>query len=246
MSARQRLPRHATIAAMKTLRALLVTVLLAACSSQTTAPPPAAPSSPAPAATAADWYRQAAARGARVYPIDSAASLITVVVRRGGPMARFGHDHVVAARALTGFAAPDAGRTDVQFRLDQMSVDEAALRSEAGFDTQPDADAIAGTRTNMLTRVLEAERYPMVLLHAERSAPASDAMRLSITLHGVTRTMEVPVRFDNGAGSVAASGSLALLQSDFGITPMSVLGGAIKVEDQLELRFHIVARAPAR
>jgi len=35
---------------------------------------------------------------------------------------------------------------------------------------------------------------------------------------------------------------MSLNQTDFGITPLSVLGGAIQVQDKLDLRFHIVAQ----
>ena len=38
------------------------------------------------------------------------------------------------------------------------------------------------------------------------------------------------------------SGELALRQTDFGITPLSVAGGAIQVQDEVKLRFDIHAR----
>jgi hypothetical protein len=227
---------------MKSFRTyLLVLLLLAACAGQV-APPPALPPA-APVDTAESWYRQAAKAGKKVYAIDGARSLITITVRRGGALARMGHDHVVASRTLTGFVAPDAGRADFHFRLDQMSVDEPALRTAAGLDTQPSADAIAGTRANMLTRVLEAERYPMVMLRVDRAQQA-DMVRLTVTLHGVTHSMDVPLKIEHGAGSLTASGSLTLMQTAFGITPMSVMGGAMTVQDPMELQFKIVASAP--
>jgi hypothetical protein len=172
--------------------------------------------------------------------IDPTQSLIAVTVRRGGPLARLGHDHVVASRTITGFAAPGQGRADFSFRLDQMTVDEPALRREAGLDTEPSEDAIAGTRANMLGKVLDADRFPLVVLHAQQLPGA--ALTLAITLHGTTRTVSVPTRIEAGADGVTASGALQLRQSDFGITPMSVLGGAMTVLDPLELRFRIVAR----
>lgn len=216
---------------------LLVFLLLAGCASKV-APPPA----PAPVDTGMVWYQKAAQAGKKVYAIDAAQSLITITVRRGGALARLGHDHVIASRTLQGFVAPDAGRADFHFRLDQMSVDEPALRTAAGLDTQPSADAIEGTRTNMLNRVLEAERFPVVMLHVERLVQGG-MMRLTVTLHGVARNIEVPVKLDQAASKLAASGSLTLLQSDFGITPMSVMGGAMTVQDRMELQFSIVARA---
>ena len=222
---------------MRAIYSCLLALLLAGCAAQQPAPPPAVPVD-----TGAAWYRQAAQAGQQVYRIDAAQSLITITVRRGGTMARLGHDHVVASRTLEGYAAPDAGPADCHFRLDQMTVDEPALRSIAGLDTQPSEDAIAGTRTNMLTRVLEADSFPVVLLHAERNG-AADTLRLTVTLHGVARTVEVPANIERAGDTLTASGELRLLQTVFGITPMSVMGGAMTVQDAMELHFKIVARA---
>jgi hypothetical protein len=187
------------------------------------------------------WYRQAAAAGNKVLAIDPAQSLIAVTVRRGGPLARFGHDHVLASRTVTGFAAPGQGRADFSFRLDQMSVDEPLLRREAGLGAPPPDDAIAGTRNNMLTRVLDAAQFPEVSLHAERRA--GEPVQLTVTLHGVSRTMAAPSTIEESVDGLTASGTLQLRQSDFGITPMSVLGGAMTVMDTMELRYRIVAKA---
>lgn len=214
-------------------RLLAPLLLLAACAAPVTAPPPAQPDP-------RSWYMQAAAGGTAVYAIDPARSLIAVTVRSGGPFARLGHDHVVASRNLTGFAAPGHGRADFSFRLDQMTVDEPALRAQAGLAGTLDQDAIAGTRANMLGRVLEADRYPLVTLRARRLG-AGGVLRLDITLHGLTRSIDVPARVDVTPEAVAASGSFVLRQSAFGITPMSVLGGAMVVEDAIGLDFDIHA-----
>lgn len=228
---------------MKPLRIYLLSLLLlAACAVNTPQPELLAVPS-APVETGEAWYQQAARSGKKVWPVDTAQSLITITVRRGGALARLGHDHVVASRTISGFVAPDAGRADFHFRLDQMTVDEPALRSAAGLDTQPSADAIEGTRENMLKRVLDAGRYPVVMLHAERVAGARDMLRLTVTLHGTARTVDVPVTIEQTKTSIAASGELKLLQTDFGITPMSVMGGAMVVQDPMELRFKIVATA---
>lgn len=223
-------------------RALLACAcaLLAACTPF--APPPAAslPAAPvaAPATQAPLWQQP----GVHVLHIAPQESLLTITVRRGGALARLGHDHVIASRTLQGVVAPALGRTQFQFRLDQMSVDEESLRQAAGLTTTPSADAIAGTRHNMLVRVLEAERYPWVSIDARR-AGKQDVFEADITLHGVTRTVQVPVRIEQAADGrrLQASGSLLLKQSDFGIVPFAVLGGAMAVQDQMELAFRITA-----
>lgn len=225
---------------MRRLILLIFPLALAACT--VGAPPP--PAATAPAAEPdirAAWYRKAARQGQHIYTIDPARSLITVTVRRGGALARLGHDHVIASRTVEGYVAPSAGRADFHFRLDQMTVDEPALRTEAGLDTQPSQDAIIGTRTNMLNRVLEAERFPLVLLNARRASAQAREVQLTVTLHGVTRSVAVPLRQELSAGSMTVSGELSLLQTDFGITPMSVMGGAMVVQDRMELRFRLVA-----
>ena len=225
--------------------ALAAAVLLAGCAPAPVSPP--APSSSAgyalPAATAA-WYRDAASKGP-VLRIDPVRSTIVVTVRRGGALARLGHDHVVASHAIAGLVAPNAGRADFGFRLDQLVVDEAPLRAQARLDTQPSPEAIAGTRTNMLTRVLEAERYPEVTL-AVQGATAPEAggsftVTLALTLHGVTRSVPTEAQISRTPGELTASGALLLRQSDFGITPMSIMNGAMTVQDQMELRYTIVA-----
>ena len=44
---------------------------------------------------------------------------------------------------------------------------------------------------------------------------------------------------------LVASGNLALDQTDFGITPLSILAGAIQVQDRVDVRFTIRAREVA-
>lgn len=173
--------------------------------------------------------------------IDSASSLIAVTVRRGGVLARLGHDHVVAARTVTGTVSPSANRATLQFRLDDMTVDEAGLRQAAGLTTQPSPEAIAGTRHNMLAKVLDAQRYPLVTIQAERTR-ADEPLRLAITLHGVTRQYTVPAKVVEADGTLRVDGTLTLRQTDFGITPFAVMGGAMAVQDEMELRYALLAK----
>ncbi|MYM22415.1 YceI family protein [Duganella sp. FT135W] len=215
--------------------ALTALCMLAACSQL---PPPAAvpvaaTPAPAPAALPQD--------SGPLLQIDSAQSLIAVTVRRGGVLARLGHDHVVASHAISGTVSPSQSRADFTFRLDEMKIDEADLRHIAGLEKQPSADAIEGTRHNMLTKVLDAERYPLVQVHAERGAPG-EPLQVSITLHGVTRTLAIPVALREENGGIYVKGTVNLKQTDFGLTPFSVMAGAMSVQDQMELRFELNAR----
>ena len=56
----------------------------------------------------------------------------------------------------------------------------------------------------------------------------------------------VPVEFEISEHALHATGTLRLRQTDFGIDPFSVLGGALTVQDELALTFEVRAdRVPA-
>ena len=205
---------------------------------------------PAPAVPPADfpegYYREALGRGEPVFRVDPRESLVVIEVRRAGSLARLGHDHVVASHEVGGYVAPDEGRADLYVALGRLAVDEAVLRTEAGFDTQPAESDIAGTRANMLGKVLEAEKFPFALIRVSGADASQRDVTLSvaITLHGSTRTLQAPARIDADAGEMSVTGRLSFDQTDFGITPYSLLGGAIAVQNRVDLRFRIIARLP--
>ena len=226
--------RHATA---------VLAALLAACSLQ--APRPAAPKPQIPAEFPAAYYEQAAAQGKPVFSASPERSLVTIEVRRGGSLARLGHDHIVASHDLKGYLASDEGRADLYVPLERLTVDEPALREEAGLDTKPSEADIAGTRDNMLNKVLETERFPFARIRVSGAGAVAGtgarSISVEITLHGTTRALEIPVQVDNRTDEIEVSGQLALNQTDFGIKPFSILGGAVQVRDRMELRFRIVA-----
>lgn len=214
--------------------------LLAGCASVEL--PPARPGAAAlPAGFPEAYYRRAAAQGADVYRVDPAGSIVVIEVRRAGSLARLGHDHVVASHDVAGYVLPREGRADLAVPLSRLTVDEADLRSESGFDTAPSASDIAGTRSNMLNSVLEAERFPFALIRVSGVDAAAGRMSVAIELHGVARTLDVPARVETSADRLVVAGRLSLDQSDFGITPYTILGGAIAVRDRVDLRFRIQA-----
>jgi len=224
------------------ITAALLSAVLAGCAALLREPVPA------PAALPADfpegYYQEALARGKPVFRVDSRESLVVIEVRRSGSLARLGHDHVVASREVVGYVAPDEGRADLVVALARLGVDEPALRAEAGLDTQPSESDIEGTRANMLEKVLEAEKFPFALIGVSGANARRGEVSLSvaITLHGHMRTLQVPAQIEADAEKVSVTGRLSFDQTDFGITPYSLLGGAIAVKNGVELRFRIRAR----
>ncbi|HJY75828.1 MAG TPA: YceI family protein [Burkholderiales bacterium] len=204
--------------------------------------PPAAPPKPSPAGAPdldAAHYRDAVQRGAKVYGAEPGDSLVVVRVYRGGRLSKFGHDHVVSTRDVRGFIDADQGRGDFYVEVERLTVDDPAQRAAAGFESTPSESDIAGTRSNMLEKVLEADRFPFVALRVR--AVEQGTLQGELVLHGVTRPLRIPAKVDAGAERLEVSGSFAINQTDFGIEPFSVLGGALTVQDRVDLSFTIRA-----
>lgn len=235
--------RAAVAIRMRSFAAGVFAILFAGCALHATRPAvdTATPPDGFPGAT----YADAAARGEPVFRIDPARSLIVIEVRRAGSLAHLGHDHVVASHDVRGFVAPAEGRSDLYVELDTLVVDEQPLRDAAGFTTHPSDAAVAGTRENMLGRVLRAQEHPFVLISIRRVPGDDHALAVGMTLNGVRRTLRADATIEASGDELRVEGSLPLDQTTFGITPLSILNGAIKVQDRVKIRFDVRARSVA-
>ena len=73
------------------------------------------------------------------------------------------------------------------------------------------------------------------------TAPSN--LRVRFVVRGAELEREVPVTARVDAGAVSIQGSFKVLQSELGIKPFSIAGGAIAVADEVEVRYEIVAKA---
>ena len=135
-------------------------------------------------------------------------------------------------------------------------MDEAGLREQEHSDDFPPQvpdSAREGTRHNMLGEaLLDAEHSPQIVLRAVRlepAAPGADGASvlayIEATVRGQVHTLRVPVTYQLGAGEVTVAGETTLKQSELGLKPFSALLGALQVQDEMRIRFRIVARAAA-
>lgn len=214
---------------------------------------PGAPAAPADAPEVAP-ARASAAASASQLSISTAESLLTVAVRRGGPLARLGHNHVIAMRDISGTVRMDADPASASFEWTQpvglLTVDEPTLRAAAGSDFSapvPD-DARAGTRANMLgASLLQAEQFPLIRVAgtvARRLSSDEVELSVDVQLRGQATRLVLPVRWGwRDASTLEVEGGFELRQTQLGLTPFSVMMGALQVEDPMRLDFKLVARA---
>ena len=192
--------------------------------------------------------------GATHYAVDGALSDVRFLVYRAGPLASFGHNHVIQATHVSGdvYLAADFQGSGFSLSLpvSEFVVDAPEVRAVEGpdFATQPSAAAIDGTRTNMLgSGLLDAARYPEVRVRsvALRGPDWGPDATVRIELHGVSRDLSVPIAVARDGDRLSVTGGVDLKQSDVGLKPFSVLGGGLQVADTLHVRFQLVAhKAP--
>jgi polyisoprenoid-binding protein YceI len=162
-------------------------------------------------------------------PIDIQKSEIRVRVFKAGVFSAFGHDHEIAAPVAGGTV--DIARSRVELRCSA-----AAMRVRDPGVCDKDREEI---QERMLgPTVLEAVRYPQIVFESASAEPAgagSWTVAGKLTLHGQTRPIAVQVRDRSGH----YVGRARLKQSDFGIKPIKVAGGAIRVKDEVWVEFDI-------
>ena len=189
--------------------------------------------------------------GAR-YIVAPDQSLLTLLVFRGGTLAKAGHNHVIASHSVTGVAwvPADPGRAsfEIHVPVGDLTIDEPQLRALEGkeFSAEVPDSAREGTKKNMLSEpMLDGAHFPEVVLRSQRMERGAEGMlaQVSVSIRGQTRTIAVPLRYEVTVNEVRAQGQFALKQTDLGLTPFSLLGGALRVEDEMTVKFSLVARA---
>ncbi len=208
-------------------------------------PEPTAPMPTAPARPARDYA------GARVYQVVPDASLVRILVYRGGTLASAGHNHVIVSRHLNGkvYEHKDVARSGFELVMPAtlLEVDPPDLRREEGAEFPPEVPESAkqGTRKNMLSEaLLDSERYPGVTISATAVAGTRESL-LATALVGVKdrqHEIRVPVAVQHEGERLIASGEFKVKQTELGLKPLSALMGALQVQDELKVKFKIVAK----
>ena len=216
--------------------------LLAGCG---TAPPaPEAPGEAPPLPIA--WYTSRE----NVYSVDPQRSKILLFIRKDGLLAGLGHNHVIRVGDLAGLVHVDddlaRARADLAFSAVGLELDPAAERAAAGpdFASKLTTGELTATRQNLLgPDVLSALEYPFIHIRIRPLAREASTLRLlaEVTLKGITHAYETHAELTLSAGTIELEGALTVSQKDFGIVAFSILGGAISVRDEVQVRYRVRA-----
>jgi len=188
-----------------------------------------------------------------LYRIDPAQSELVLLVHRAGPLARLGHNHVIVNRSVTGWVRfagkAAAGAFALNVPAEQFIVDDEAARREEGpdFADPVPADAKEGTRHNMLSEaLLDGEHHPVIHVASTSVKKMADGLAATVTVSmaGHDSTVVMPFSLDAAPGRLTAAGTGTLRQTALGLTPFSIMLGALQVRDEFSVKFHWVAVSP--
>ncbi len=191
-----------------------------------------------------------------VYQVDAESSDIRLLTYRAGVLSQLGHSHIISVGQLTGriYVYVDLKQSSFELEIPvrELIIDNPLLRREEGdeFSTVPTDRDIVRTRRNMLgKRVLNAKEYPIVKLTG--TGPRSDGLGfelgLSIELLGRVVELSVPTTVHLEGEILEATGAFRLTHSDLGLRPFAAMLGALRVADQMDLKYRVRAkRTPAK
>jgi len=161
--------------------------------------------------------------------IDSNHSSLRIHVYKTGFFSAFGHNHEVEAPIESGVVTEGSGPS-VELRVDARKM--RVLDPEASEDTRKQI------QKTMHDQVLDADHYSEIHFRSTGIEPKGKDHWLvtgNLDLHGQTHPLAVEVTLQNGL----YKGSATLKQTTFGITPVTVAGGTVKVKDEVKVEFEI-------
>jgi len=163
-------------------------------------------------------------------PSQSSArrSVIIIRVEKSGIFSAFAHNHTVMAPVEQ--AAIDSQRLSAEILV--LTAQMKVTDPEAS-----DSDRSQIQSTMLGPKVLDAEKYPQIRFRSSRIEPDGQNYRATgaLNLHGVDKE----ISFEVSGDADHYHGKTRLNQSDFGIKPVSIGGGTVKVKDRLEVEFDI-------
>ena len=178
------------------------------------------------------------------YAVDSENSSLHISVYKEGLLKAFGHDHLISANKISGRVL--FNEEMLEDSSADLTVEATSLRvidpGESDKDRRKVQETMAGKD------VLDEERFPVIRFTSTRVKQVKkthDGWEVTLegvlSLHGVEKPISLPLHVSAKDGELRAEGEASLLQTDFGITPIKVGGGSVKVKNKVRIRFELVA-----
>jgi polyisoprenoid-binding protein YceI len=165
--------------------------------------------------------------------IDTSHSSLKVRVFKSGLFSALAHDHEIEA-PITAGTVRMGGNPSVTLAVHAREL--RVLDPETSANTRADVQ-----KTMEGSDVLDVDRFPEISFQSteiQKKGEQHWTVRGNLTLHGRTSPVDVDVVLRDGH----FEGSAQLKQHDFGMTPVSIAGGTVKVKDEVRIEFTIVLK----
>jgi polyisoprenoid-binding protein YceI len=156
-----------------------------------------------------------------------------------GLFGAFAHEHLVEAQKIEGCATIDLG--DLGHSSIKLTFSTPDIRV---IDPKESASDRAKIQKTMESEVLGVSEFPQVTFEStaiERGTTADGlSIRGRLTIRGKTQPVTIPVtltRLQDGA--YRAAGEYRFKQTSFGIKPIQLAGGTVKVKDEILTEFEL-------
>jgi polyisoprenoid-binding protein YceI len=164
--------------------------------------------------------------------IDVNKSTLTVRVFKTGAFSAFAHDHEIQAPIEEGKIEEGPAQASVQLRVDSRKM--RVLDPEISVGKRAEIQ-----HTMQSASVLDVEKFPEISYQSTIVTGHGEGhweVHGDLTLHGEKQPVVVAVSLQDGH----YRGSASFKQSTFGMTPISIAGGTVKVKDEVKIEFDIV------
>ena len=178
---------------------------------------------------------RAAAQSSNTAAPPAQHSAITIHVSKSGVFSGFAHNHVVVAPITQANVDPAGLTAEITVVTKEMKVTDPDVSEKDRAEIQS---------TMLGPKVLDQEKFPEIHFkssHIEQTSSQHYRVVGMLELHGTKHEVTLEVT----GGPEHYHGATKLKQSDYGIKPISLGGGSVKVKDELELEFDVYAASPA-
>lgn len=163
--------------------------------------------------------------------VDTGRSKLTVHVYKSGLFSAFADNHVIEAPVASGSMVEGSSpRVEIRVRAADLRVLDPGLSTDRRAEVQ---SRMVGAE------VLDVAKFPDISFASTSIDTAGEGrwkVAGQLTLHGQTRAVTFAVAQTGGV----YRGEVTIKQRDFGIEPIRVAGGAVKVKDEVKIAFEIV------
>jgi polyisoprenoid-binding protein YceI len=175
------------------------------------------------------------------YRLDASQSKFMAHALSGGLLWFKGHNHLIAVREFTG---------ETRITPDSITPASLEITAKAGSMVET-SSAFTEPQKQIINKelreiVLHPDQYPEIIFRSTSVTGKAMGNHYdlkiigNLTLHGVTRQIEIPTKVSLTGNDLRAQGEFSINRGDFKVKATSAMHGLIRVKDRVKFTFDIV------